>query len=207
MDTPIPRDAIQTLLPELSIIRAPRGTNFEITQADYKAIMNLKDSNTASLVFDSSALSKALEAIKATHVRIERDFLYRFVTSLAAKPFVILTGNSGTGKTKLAQLFAHWLTGNQDETKNDYAVVPVGADWTDNRNIVGFVNHLRKDDDGNPVYQGTPVLGLLLRARRQPNRPFFLILDEMNLSHVERYVADCGSGSTEYNSHVARKSH
>ena len=82
------------------------------------------------------------------------------------------------------------MAGDADETKNRYAVVPVGADWTDNRNVVGFVNHLRKDDHQNPLYQSTSVLDLLLRATADPARPYFLILDEMNLSHVERYFSD-----------------
>jgi len=68
----------------------------------------------------------------------------------------------------------------------------VGADWTDNRNIVGFVNHLRKNprQENRPIFNSTPVLDLILRANADNTRPFFLILDEMNLSHVERYFAD-----------------
>lgn len=68
--------------------------------------------------------------------------------------------------------------------------IPVGADWTDNRNVLGYVNHLRPD--GVPVFQTTPILDLLLEASKEGNEqvPFFLILDEMNLSHVERYFAD-----------------
>ena len=77
------------------------------------------------------------------------------------------------------------------------ALVAVGADWTDNRSVVGYVNHLREvkmagASDSQPVYQSTPVLDLLLEASK-PGReslPHFLILDEMNLSHVERYFAD-----------------
>ena len=118
------------------------------------------------------------------------DLVRRFISSIATKPFVILTGNSGTGKTKLAQLLAHWMTGSVDSSPNGYAVIPVGADWTDNRNVVGFVNHLRKDGQQNPIYQSTPVLDLLLRAIADPSHPYFLILDEMNLSHVERYFSD-----------------
>jgi 5-methylcytosine-specific restriction protein B len=71
-------------------------------------------------------------------------------------------------------------------------VVPVGADWTDNRNVVGFVNHLRPNPQqkNRPIFNATPVLDLILRADADNTRPYFLILDEMNLSHVERYFAD-----------------
>jgi 5-methylcytosine-specific restriction protein B len=107
-----------------------------------------------------------------------------FLQSLIAKPFVILTGNSGTGKTKIAEMLSVWLHGDRSDC---HELVAVGADWTDNRNVLGFVNHLR----GNtPVYQSTHVLDLLMRARTFGSKPFFLILDEMNLSHVERYFAD-----------------
>jgi len=116
--------------------------------------------------------------------------------ALLAKPFLILTGNSGTGKTKLAEKFAETFRNSEDTAMaTNSAVVAVGADWTDNRSVVGFVNHLReatlKDKtEKRPVYQSTPVLDLLLHADGNPTCPHFLILDEMNLSHVERYFAD-----------------
>lgn len=108
------------------------------------------------------------------------------LASLLTKPFTILTGASGTGKTKLATHLAKYL-GNTDGSNSE--IVAVGADWTDNRSVLGFVNHLNADDEG-PRYQSTPILDLLLRAIKDPDVPYFLILDEMNLSHVERYFAD-----------------
>lgn len=132
----------------------------------------------------------------------EQVFEYCILQSLLTKPFTILTGGSGSGKTKLAESLAETLRNADDiENATNSALVPVGADWTDNRNVLGFVNHLREVEtagtDGapdvkKPVYQTTPVLDLLLEATRPGNKafPFFLILDEMNLSHVERYFAD-----------------
>ena len=66
----------------------------------------------------------------------------------------------------------------------NYKIVPIGANWTDNTNIVGYYNVITED------YQSTPAYELIKKAQNDPNNPYFLILDEMNLSHVERYFAD-----------------
>ncbi|WP_162024549.1 MULTISPECIES: McrB family protein [unclassified Lentimonas] len=110
----------------------------------------------------------------------------RFALSTLTKPFTILTGASGTGKTKLATALATYLS-NSDGSNS--ATIAVGADWTDNRSVLGFVNHLRPLE-GKPSYQSTPILDLILRSKEHPESPHFLILDEMNLSHVERYFSD-----------------
>jgi 5-methylcytosine-specific restriction protein B len=116
----------------------------------------------------------------------------RIVGSLLTKPFVILTGLSGSGKTKLAQAFSMWIA----ESKDQYGLVPVGADWTNREPLLGYPNSL---NSSHYVTPDSGVLDILLRAHTnyQENnselalcKPFFLILDEMNLSHVERYFAD-----------------
>lgn len=124
-----------------------------------------------------------------------------YITSLLAKPFVIIAGNSGTGKTKMATDLAKKLKIDatklnhpekdlNDESIKDYKiernylVVPVGSDWTDNTKILGYYNSL------NNRYETTEILEFIITANENTNIPFFLILDEMNLSRVERYFSD-----------------
>ena len=117
------------------------------------------------------------------------QLIQRFVASLCTKPFVICSGLSGSGKTKLAQAFAQWITVDESQ----YVIVPVGADWTNREPLLGYPNALNKEEYVCPE---NGVLDLMLRAKQnienteEPTIPYFLILDEMNLSHVERYFAD-----------------
>ena len=71
-----------------------------------------------------------------------------------------------------------------DESNVIHEIVPVGANWTDNTNIIGYYNAITEQ------YQSTPTFDLINEASNDFNTPYFLILDEMNLSHVERYFAD-----------------
>ena len=65
-----------------------------------------------------------------------------------------------------------------------YSLVPVGANWTDNSNVLGYYNAITEQ------YQTTPAYDLINEAHSDSYNPYFLILDEMNLSHVERYFSD-----------------
>lgn len=107
----------------------------------------------------------------------------RFISSLLTKPFVILSGLSGSGKTKLAQAFVQWIC--QDDSQ--YCIVPVGADWTNREPLLGYPNALKPDEYIKP---DNGALDVIIKANKHPELPYFLILDEMNLSHVERYFAD-----------------
>jgi 5-methylcytosine-specific restriction protein B len=104
------------------------------------------------------------------------------IKALAAKQFLIVAGGTGTGKTRAARQVARSVAG-----QSRVEVVAVGADWTDNRPLLGFRNLLV--EDGN-IYSAPPALRMIIKAISDPSKPHFLILDEMNLSHVERYFAD-----------------
>lgn len=117
----------------------------------------------------------------AAGLRIEEEFLTRLLAALKTKRFAIMTGLSGSGKTKVAQAMARWLS----EDAETALVVPVAADWTSSEDLIGFPDALDKTR-----YVSTATTALLVSAATRPEVPHFLILDEMNLSHVERYFAD-----------------
>lgn len=162
---------------------------------------------------EDSPLSEALvrsfvEDCAAVSLNIPAELALRFAASLLAKRFVILTGLAGSGKTKLAQAFAQWITpdpGDIDPSASSKGkkpnprctLIPVGADWIGSENMIGYPDGLRPpkyNSDGSVAEHGAyisrPSLDLILRAVRTPSVPHFLVLDEMNLSHVERYFAD-----------------
>lgn len=135
---------------------------------------------------ESSISLRELQATANTHFAtagfvFPDDLVGRFATSLLAKRFLILTGLSGSGKTSIARAFARWMSPVPDQ----YAMVRVGANWTSGDVLLGYPDAL-----DSTRYQGTQTLNLLLRAIENPQAPHFLVLDEMNLSHVERYFAD-----------------
>jgi hypothetical protein len=102
------------------------------------------------------------------------------------KRFVILSGLSGTGKTAMLVLYANLYCKLLDLSADRHvSVIPVSPDWRDPSGIFGYFNALHAD----PTYQAEPGLRLIIDAVQNPDLPFFLILDEMNLARVERYFA------------------
>lgn len=129
-------------------------------------------------------LLKACESsLTAGGLRLGGGLLARYLAALLTKRFVILAGLSGSGKTKLALSVAKWM----EEVEGQVEVVAVGADWTSNESVLGYRDALDPQKYRAPT---SGALDLILRATKDQTRPYFLIMDEMNLSHVERYFAD-----------------
>ena len=131
------------------------------------------------------SISRMISLISETGLLYSPDLIKRFAFSLMSKRFLILSGLAGSGKTQLALAFANALI--EDETQ--LCVVPVGADWTNREPLLGFPNALQ---EGLYVKPESGVLDLLIEANKKENKakPYFLVLDEMNMSYVERYFAD-----------------
>ncbi len=110
----------------------------------------------------------------------EDNVLENFYLCLKSKPFVIITGTSGTGKTQLAKLFAEALGATAEN--GQYRLIPVQPGWSDPSDLWG-----RTDCKGNFI--AGPILDFVEQAALHPGKPFFLCLDEMNLARVEYYLS------------------
>ena len=132
------------------------------------------------------SIDKMIEHINETGLIYTQALIKRFAFSLLTKPFVILSGLAGSGKTQLALTFAKALVENSE---TQLCTVSVGADWTNREPLLGFPNALQPSQYVRPESR---VLDLLIEANKPENsdKPYFLILDEMNMSYVERYFAD-----------------
>jgi len=95
--------------------------------------------------------------------------------------FSILTGLSGSGKTLLAREYARAIA---PESAAQLLTLPVQPGWYDPGPLLGYVNPLRSES-----YVSTPFLEFLIVAAADPGRPYVVVLDEMNLSHPEQYMA------------------
>jgi MoxR-like ATPase len=168
----------------------------EITDALLKVIQEflaLQKAPIHQVGIDNAVLTDFHEQLNDAGLTFPQAMTERLAASLLCKRFCIFTGLAGSGKTKLAEAFAMWLTDSDDQ----YRVVAVGADWTSNQNLLGYADALR---DGDYQLPANGVLDLIIKADGDKERPYFLILDEMNLSHVERYFADFLSAMESANS-------
>jgi len=106
-----------------------------------------------------------------------RKVLEDFFALLTMHDLIILAGDSGSGKTNLVKSFADAIGGKA-------VIIPVKPNWTSAEDLLGYYNPLEQK------YLTTPFLDALFDASRNPDVPYFICLDEMNLARVEYYFAD-----------------
>lgn len=111
----------------------------------------------------------------------QKDEIANFYLSLRTKPFVILAGISGTGKTQLPRKFAEALGFSEKQLRQ----IPVKPDWTDSSELIGYVSL-----DGKFIEKELTLAIKEASSSENQNKPYFFILDEMNLARVEHYFSD-----------------
>ena len=124
---------------------------------------------------------------------INEELPSSFLRGLLVKRFCLLGGLAGSGKTQLAKSFGKWLGDNKDG-KQRYLIVPVRADWTSPDPLFGFEDALGESLNGRKAWNVPEPLRFIHEAAKEPSRLWLLVLDEMNIAHVERYFSDVLSG-------------
>jgi MoxR-like ATPase len=119
--------------------------------------------------------------IKGKGFYYEKDEIINFFLSLKTKPFVIISGISGTGKTKIVQWFAESV--GATEKNGQFSLIPIRPDWNDGSDLLGYV-----DIKGD--FKVGPLTKVIKNAKENPDLPYFVLLDEMNLARVEYYFSD-----------------
>ena len=118
--------------------------------------------------------------------------LYRpFITAIKSKPFLLLAGISGTGKSRIVRELARacWDEGSEEydaQKPRNFEMVQVKPNWHDSSELIGYVSRV----SGEPVYVAGDFLKFVARAWEEQDVPYFLCLDEMNLAPVEQYFAE-----------------
>ena len=148
-----------------------------------------------AILAGSSLINHSVSEISSTNMN--------FLTALRTKPFMLLAGISGTGKSRIVRKLAQASITKDLQKEYDpksvekgfnrwelhkpanFELVQVKPNWHNSLEVVGY-----KSNIGSPHYEFTPFVEFVARAWKHQNIPFFLCLDEMNLAPVEQYFAE-----------------
>lgn len=173
---------------ELLSILVPNTDSFKKELETYDLALNenfysIRESDITSLFKEQSKdnSSNSVEKFK-----MEKS---KYLSALRTKPFMLLAGISGTGKSRIVREFAFKscpveLQDADGTEPGNYCMIEVKPNWHDSTELLGYWSNLNKQ------YMFTKFVKFLVKAKMYPNKPFFVCLDEMNLAPVEQYFAE-----------------
>lgn len=130
---------------------------------------------------EKEIINHILNYITSQGYEYDYSLISNLYLSLKTKPFVILAGISGTGKSKIVRLFAQALGATVEN--NQYNMISVRPDWNDSTELIGYKNLESKFIKGK-------LTQIIEEASQNLDKPYFICLDEMNLARVEYYLSD-----------------
>ena len=191
-----------------SIFKDPMGNLDIMTNAlnHYSRVISVKDGNAKLETNykdymkqmpnrnDKEAFFKNFDTIKHNGEILKGiiDSDYRpYITAIKSKPFLLLAGISGTGKSRIVRELARacWDEGTEEynaQKPKNFQMVQVKPNWHDSSDLIGYVSRV----SGKAEYVAGDFLRFVAKAWEDKDMPYFLCLDEMNLAPVEQYFAE-----------------
>lgn len=139
-------------------------------------------------------LTKELLEYLSTNKSSTDERVYKYIdiiTAIKTKPFLLLAGISGTGKSRIVRELAraYWYENSAEykaQKPKNFEMIQVKPNWHDSTELMGYVSRV----SGSPIYVIGDFLRFITRAWENLDTPYFLCLDEMNLAPVEQYFAE-----------------
>lgn len=151
----------------------------------YDALLDLFEKDEKHML-----LSLNLES-QPEHTENIRPCYRPYITAIKSKPFLLLAGISGTGKSRIVRELARacWDKDSKEydvQKPINYEMIQVKPNWHDSSELIGYISRI----SGQPVFIPGEFLKFIVKAWEHPEVPYFLCLDEMNLAPVEQYFAE-----------------
>lgn len=162
---------------------------YSIREEDINSLFNVKNKNHRPIV--------------SYNMPNQSNKEFNYLTALRTKPFMLLAGISGTGKSRIVRKLAQATITEELQRANGYIgedfsndrwtlhspanfeLIQVKPNWHNSMDVIGYLSNIP-----SPHYVFTPFIEFIVKAWQYPEVPFFLCLDEMNLAPVEEYFAE-----------------
>lgn len=174
------KELIGEFLPDLESFNEYLSKNSAIKENFERCL--LTESDIRKLFTEHASIDKAKQV----------NLKYRsYITAIKSKPFLLLAGISGTGKSRIVRELARacWEYNSEEyklQTPPNFKMVQVKPNWHDSTELIGYVSRV----SGNPIFIPGEFLKFVVKAWEHTDIPYFLCLDEMNLAPVEQYFAE-----------------
>lgn len=175
-----PNDNAQSFMGayDKSILEIINPSNAEIFSYKYADLVNIKGLRTFTPPIN-------------TQFTLSNNPYRPYITAIKSKPFLLLAGISGTGKSRIVRELARacWDEGSKEFNKQkpkNFEMIQVKPNWHDSTELFGYVSRI----SGKPEFVVGDFLKFIAKAWENKDVPYFLCLDEMNLAPVEQYFAE-----------------
>lgn len=157
----------------------------ETIEQAYFTIEEKEDKEAEEITDEIKWLNKIKNSFKEVGFKFSDRLLYAFHTSLKVgdwNPLTVLAGVSGTGKSELPRLYSRYGGIN-------FLPLAVQSNWDSPYSLFGYYNSL----EGK--FNATSLLKVLYQAQEEAKNSIsdyltIVLLDEMNLAHVELYFSE-----------------